>query len=282
MNMFRLSSSFWSCLWVRAAAVQDPKGSGAQGPAGPLGIQGGPSGKAKRARKDPRTPPGGKKVTRERRAIKEIRDLQVFGRCKLMERKVVTRVKRWFSILSARRFARWCQMRKWPHCWSLFEKTADELTKKSTMNVSWTDVNYVQEAGDYSFRDGTISVTFVEAAIWKNNPGAQFLLMRKHPIRGSPRYVVGRRVEEGLASENSSLIYASSNGDSWFLTRDPVTGAAAVMHSPNTQSGGQASYVEIEKFLSEGANGPEHQALRHLIETSAARDTRPIEIVYRN
>jgi hypothetical protein len=41
------------------------------------------------------------------------------------------------------------------------------------------------------------------------------------------------------------------------------------MHSPNTQSGGQASYVEIEKFLSEGANGPEHQALRHLIETSA-------------
>jgi hypothetical protein len=36
-------------------------------------------------------------VTRERRAIKEIRDLQVFGRCKLMERKVVTRVKRWFQ-----------------------------------------------------------------------------------------------------------------------------------------------------------------------------------------
>jgi hypothetical protein len=94
-------------------------------------------------------------------------------------------------------------MRKRPHCWSLFEKTADELTKKSTMNVSWTDLNYVQEAGDYSFRDGTISVTFVEVAIWKNNPSAQFQLMRKHPIQGSPRYVVGRRVEEGLASENS-------------------------------------------------------------------------------
>jgi hypothetical protein len=164
-------------------------------------------------------------------------------------------------------------MRKWPHCWSLFEKTADELTKKSSMNVSWTDLNYVQEAGDYSFRDGTISVTFVEAAIWKNNPSAQFQLMRKHPIQGSPRYVVGRRVEEGLASESSSLIYASSNGDSWFLTRDPVTGTAAVMHSPNTQSGGQTSYVEIEKFLSEGANGPEHQALRHLIETSARMTT---------
>jgi hypothetical protein len=41
------------------------------------------------------------------------------------------------------------------------------------------------------------------------------------------------------------------------------------MHRPNPQSGGQVSYVEIEKFLSEGANGREHQALRHLIGTSA-------------
>ena len=31
--------------------------------------------------------------------------------------------------------------------------------------------------------------------------------------------------------------------------------------------------VEIEKFLSEGANGPEHQALRNLIETSARMAT---------
>jgi hypothetical protein len=52
-----------------------------------------------------------------------------------------------------------------------------------------------------------------------------------------------------------------------------VTGATAVMHTPNPQSGGQTSYVEIEKFLSEGANGPEHQALRHLIETSARMTT---------
>jgi hypothetical protein len=46
-----------------------------------------------------------------------------------------------------------------------------------------------------------------------------------------------------------------------------------VLHSPNPQSGSQVSYVEIEKFLSEGANGPEHQALRHLIETSARMAT---------
>jgi hypothetical protein len=61
------------------------------------------------------------------------------------------------------------------------------------MNVSWSDINNVQEGGDYSFRDGTITVTFAEVAIWKNNPNAQFQLMRKHPIQGAPRYVLGKR-----------------------------------------------------------------------------------------
>jgi hypothetical protein len=141
------------------------------------------------------------------------------------------------------------------------------------MNVSWNDINNVQEGGDYLFRDGTITVTFAEVAIWKNNPNAQVQLMRKHPIQEAPRYVLGKRVEKELASNISSLIYQSSNGDTWSLTKDPATGAPAVMHSPNPQSGGQVSYVEIEKFLLKGANGPEHQALRNLIETSAGMAT---------
>lgn len=33
------------------------------------------------------------------------------------------------------------------------------------MNVSWTELNNVQEAWDYSFRDGTITVTFAEVSI---------------------------------------------------------------------------------------------------------------------
>ena len=177
----------------------------------------------------------------------------------------MTLVNGGFSILSDRRFAQWCQMRQWSHRWSLFEK----LPKESTMNVSWSDLNNVQEAGDYPFRDGTITVTFAEAAIWKNDPNAQFQLMRKHPIQDARRYVLGKQIRGVFAPDEASLVYQSSNGDSWSLTRDPATGAAAVMHSPNPQSGGQVSYVEIEKFLSEGANGPEHQALRHLIETSA-------------
>ena len=141
------------------------------------------------------------------------------------------------------------------------------------MNVSWSDISNVQQAGDYPFQDGTITVTFVELAIWKSNPNAQFQLMQKHPIQRAPRYVLGKQVEEELAPGKLSPIYQSSNGDTWSLTKDPATGDAAVMHSPNPQSGGQISYVEIEKFLSEGANGPEHQALRHLIGTSARMAT---------
>jgi hypothetical protein len=41
-----------------------------------------------------------------------------------------------------------------------------------------------------------------------------------------------------------------------------------VMHRPSLQSGGQISYIEIDKFLKGTANGPEHQALRRLLERS--------------
>jgi hypothetical protein len=140
------------------------------------------------------------------------------------------------------------------------------------MNVSWADLNNVQEAGDYPFRDGMISVTFAEVAIWKQTPGAQFRLMRKHPIQSAFRYVLGRQIEEDAAAVEAGFVYASSNGDSWCLTQDPVTGARSVMHRPNPQSGGQLSYIGIEKFLAGGADGPEHQALRRLMkmDTDAA------------
>jgi hypothetical protein len=141
------------------------------------------------------------------------------------------------------------------------------------MNISWRDLNNVQEAGDYPFRDGTITVTFAEVAIWKKNPDARFQLMRKHPIQSAFGYVLGKQFEEKSAPADIELFYESSNGDTWCLTRDPVTGARVVMHRPNAQSGGQASYVGIDKFLSGDAHGPEHQALRRLIETGAPMAT---------
>jgi hypothetical protein len=141
------------------------------------------------------------------------------------------------------------------------------------MNVSRSDLNNVREVGDYPFRDGTINVTFAELAIWKNNPNARFQLMRKQPIQSVPGYVLGKRVEEEMTPDTSSLIYESSNGDSWSLTKDPATGTVAVMHKPNPPSGGPVSYIEVDKFLSESANGPEHRALRDLIASSARMTT---------
>ena len=98
----------------------------------------------------------------------------------------MTRAERGFSILSEGSDG---AKRANGHRWYL-------IGNKSIMNVSWSDINNVQEGGDYSFRDGTITVTFAEVAIWKNNPNAQFQLMRKHPIQGAPRYVLGKRIEE--------------------------------------------------------------------------------------
>jgi hypothetical protein len=93
--------------------------------------------------------------------------------------------------------------------------------------------------------------------------------MRKYPLLGPFRYVLGRQIDEMAASLASKLIYESSNGDSWSLTRNPITGARAVLRRPNSRAGGQVSYIEVDKFLSEGANGPEHQALKLIIEKSA-------------
>jgi hypothetical protein len=66
------------------------------------------------------------------------------------------------------------------------------------------------------------------------------------------------------------LIYKSSNGDAWYLAQDPATGSSAIKHVSNPSSGGHVRYLEFENFLAAGANGPEHQALRHLISAHTA------------
>lgn len=135
------------------------------------------------------------------------------------------------------------------------------------MDISWNDLGNVQTAGDYPFRDGTITVTVAEIAIWSEKPDARFQLMRKYPVRQPASYVLGKQAEpNGFGSQ---LIYESSNGDVWHLTVDPVSGAWSVMHRPNASSGGQLSYVDIDKFLRERPEGPQHQALGRLLEQRA-------------
>lgn len=62
-------------------------------------------------------------------------------------------------------------------------------------------------------------------------------------------------------------LYRSSNGDCWYLGRDPSDGRAIVVHEANRPSGGQVTCIDIVQFLGHGGNGPEQQALLRLIAT---------------
>jgi hypothetical protein len=62
-------------------------------------------------------------------------------------------------------------------------------------------------------------------------------------------------------------LYHSSNGDRWYLCRDPDTGRVFVRHQANLSSGGShVTDVDVGVFLSQG-NGPELQELLRLIGT---------------
>ena len=65
-------------------------------------------------------------------------------------------------------------------------------------------------------------------------------------------------------------LYASANGDSWYLCREG-SGRVFVEHEPNLPSGGKSSRIELTAFLLR-PQGPEHQALLHLIGTLVDRD----------
>jgi hypothetical protein len=67
-------------------------------------------------------------------------------------------------------------------------------------------------------------------------------------------------------------LYSSSNGDRWYLAREPETGRLFVRHTANVPSGGRVTDIDIGAFLSEGCQHPEHQALLHLIGTLVESD----------
>jgi hypothetical protein len=138
------------------------------------------------------------------------------------------------------------------------------------MYISWGDLNNVQAVGDYPFRDGIITVTFAEIAVWKENPGAQFQLMRKYPLQAQARYALGQQREQpSAAAPEADPFYESSNGDSWSLTTDPASGELTVIHRPNPESGGKVSATEIGEFLRQNPESPQHLALQRLIESKA-------------
>ena len=76
------------------------------------------------------------------------------------------------------------------------------------------------------------------------------------------------RPQDAQISVFERLVHESSNGDKWYLERDPATGSPMVRHVANPQSGGHVSHLEVDTFLASGA-GPELEALRRLLETES-------------
>ena len=59
-----------------------------------------------------------------------------------------------------------------------------------------------------------------------------------------------------MTDKQDKEFYASSNGDTWSLSRDPASGRLAVMHQPNANSGGNRSYTNVDEFLRTSPAGP--------------------------
>jgi hypothetical protein len=72
---------------------------------------------------------------------------------------------------------------------------------------------------------------------------------------------------------NGRKLYASPNGDRWFLVCDPPA-EVLVRHEANLASGGTVTHVQVAEFLSYG-RGPEQQELLRLIGTLATEHARP-------
>ena len=77
-----------------------------------------------------------------------------------------------------------------------FETKHGRLThlmgRNKSLKIEWSDLNNVQEAGQYPFGDGVITVLELEIAIWRKDPEALFTVMRKNPIRDRVEYVLGK------------------------------------------------------------------------------------------
>jgi hypothetical protein len=77
--------------------------------------------------------------------------------------------------------------------------------------------------------------------------------------------ILSTKQEFNGMAPNATELYASPNGDRWYLVRAPVNQEVCVKHEPNAASGGKPSYIPIGEFLSRGAHGPEHSELLRLI-----------------
>jgi hypothetical protein len=72
-------------------------------------------------------------------------------------------------------------------------------------------------------------------------------------------------VSGGARPASEKELYRSSNGDCWYLVREPASERMLVRHQPNRASGGSSSLIRVENFLAED-HTPQQEALLRVIE----------------
>jgi hypothetical protein len=60
-------------------------------------------------------------------------------------------------------------------------------------------------------------------------------------------------------------LYASPNGDRWYLVVDEASGHTFVRHASNEASGGNVAIIPLSAFLADWRSGPEHQEIWALL-----------------
>ncbi|KPH04614.1 hypothetical protein CO657_31205 (plasmid) [Rhizobium acidisoli] len=66
-------------------------------------------------------------------------------------------------------------------------------------------------------------------------------------------------------SNDPKEFFASSNGDTWHLVYDGVTGEPTVLHRANMASGGAETRMQVGRFLEIAGSHPQGQALRDIL-----------------
>ena len=87
--------------------------------------------------------------------------------------------------------------------------------------------------------------------------------------------------------DNLQEFAVSSNGDQWFLAKDPITEQVVVLHRGNRSSGGHETRTPVEAFLNQRPRGPEQDALlavlnkkddQHRVQQSVANKTASLKL----
>ena len=96
----------------------------------------------------------------------------------------------------------------------------------------------------------------------KGEPADQVTISREQ----APSLNEVHRVSESCGSREQIEFAESSNGDRWFLCGHGKRGVGFVLHRANPASGGHETRTSVDAFLDLKPNGPEHEALRALLQ----------------